>query len=365
MTEESYFRNDIHTALREALQGRGHANIVVAGRTGVGKSTLINAVFQGNLAATGQGMPVTQATQEFTKEGIPISIFDTRGLELSDFNATLAAVESLVTERRRNLDPSRHIHLAWICVAEESRRVEEAESRFVERLVEHVPVIILITKARADSGFRSTVRTLFPMAQNVIRVRSVPEQLDDGHILPPMGLKELIDLTVNLLPEGQKNALVAAQKVDIDLKKKRAREIIALSASAALLAGVTPIPFADAVVLIPIQISMLARITAVFGLPLNETFLTTLIGSAVTSVGATLSGRVIVATLLKLVPGAGSAIGATISGAIAASVTTAFGETYINTLALLFQRNNNTAPKPEDIFTTFHQELKRPPSLPE
>jgi len=48
-------------------------NILIAGRTGVGKSTLINAVFQGNFATTGQGRPVTQSTREIKKEGIPLS----------------------------------------------------------------------------------------------------------------------------------------------------------------------------------------------------------------------------------------------------------------------------------------------------
>ncbi|MGL5035908.1 MAG: GTPase, partial [Microcystaceae cyanobacterium] len=42
----------IKDALREALRERGHINILIAGRTGVGKSTLINAIFQGNLATT-------------------------------------------------------------------------------------------------------------------------------------------------------------------------------------------------------------------------------------------------------------------------------------------------------------------------
>ena len=49
----------VQDSLRGALKERGHVNIIIAGRTGVGKSTLINAVFQGNLATTGQGRPNT------------------------------------------------------------------------------------------------------------------------------------------------------------------------------------------------------------------------------------------------------------------------------------------------------------------
>lgn len=358
MSYDTQMGQEIHKALLAALQGRGRANIVVAGRTGVGKSTLVNAVFQGNLATTGQGKPVTLGTREITKEGVPVSIFDTRGLELNDFEATLDAVESLIEERRKEPDPSRHIHLAWICVAEDSRRVEESESRFVERLGEYMPVIAVITKARSDRGFRSQVQNLLSAARNVIRVRAISEQFDDGHTLPVMGLKELVDLTVSLLPEGQRNALVAAQKIDIELKKKQAREVVTVGASAALLAGATPIPFADAALLVPIQISMLAGITAVFGMPLNEAFLSTLIGSAATSVGATITGRAIVASLLKLVPGAGSAAGAVISGVTAAAVTTAFGEAYINALSYLFSRDINNLPSTEDVITAFQNELK-------
>ena len=43
----------IKEKLEEAYEERGHANVLIAGRTGVGKSTLINSIFQGNLATTG------------------------------------------------------------------------------------------------------------------------------------------------------------------------------------------------------------------------------------------------------------------------------------------------------------------------
>ena len=64
MPEDFSFETLVKDALREALRERGHVNILIAGRSGVGKSTLINAIFQGNLATTGQGRPVTQDTLE-------------------------------------------------------------------------------------------------------------------------------------------------------------------------------------------------------------------------------------------------------------------------------------------------------------
>ena len=89
-------------SLKKPYESEGTSNVLIAGRTGVGKSTLINAIFQGQYAATGQGRPVTQNTREITKEGIPLTIFDTRGLEMADFEETLGVWRVLkLSERTR------------------------------------------------------------------------------------------------------------------------------------------------------------------------------------------------------------------------------------------------------------------------
>lgn len=115
----------IREMLEEAYEERGHANVLIAGRTGVGKSTLINSVFQRNLATTSQGRPVTENTREITKEGVPLSIFDTRGLEMADFSGTVRSLKAFVAERSGDLDEKKHIHVAWVCVAEDLRLIRE------------------------------------------------------------------------------------------------------------------------------------------------------------------------------------------------------------------------------------------------
>ena len=73
---------EVLDAIAEKVRNLKTLNIIVAGKTGVGKSTLINAVFRDNLAETGMGKPVTDHMRKITKKGVPLAIYDTRGFEL-------------------------------------------------------------------------------------------------------------------------------------------------------------------------------------------------------------------------------------------------------------------------------------------
>ncbi|WP_438003778.1 GTPase [Sorangium sp. So ce321] len=339
----------VKRALEEAMRERGHANVLIAGRTGVGKSTLINSMFQGRFASTGQGRPVTDATREISKPGIPITIFDTRGLEMAEFANTLTQLKTFVAARCRDRDARQHIHVAWVCIAEDLRRVEEAETSLVDMLAEFVPVLGVVTKARADQGFRAEVQRLLPRAVNVVRVRSLAEELDDGHQLPSMGLNDLVQATADLIPEGQRRAFVAAQKVDLELKRKTSHMIVGGAAAAAAGVGGVPIPFADAALLIPIQVGMISGITATYGLALSNGFLSAVLASVAGGTITTLSGRAIVGGLLKLLPGLGSAAGGAIAATTAAALTTAFGAGYIAALDALFAKHKGEPPTEAEV----------------
>ncbi|MDD2659331.1 MAG: 50S ribosome-binding GTPase [Methylococcales bacterium] len=347
----------IHKASEEAIRERGRVNILIAGSTGVGKSTLINEIFQGKFANTGQGESVTKETREYTKENIPLSIFDTRGLEKADFKETLDKLEEFVKKRSKEPDPKRHIHVVWLCILEDGRRVEKAEIELHKILANYMPVIGVITKSRSDQGFRALAQDMLPETKNVVRVRALPDELDDGHSLPVMGLLELVELTMETLPEGFRRAFAAAQKISIQQKKNLAHKIVVSSATAASLAGANPIPISDAILLVPIQIGMLAGITATFGLEISTAFLSTLVAAAAGATGATFAGRAIVSNLLKIFPGVGSVAGGTISSATAATITTTLGELYIATLVSLFTDTNGEAPLSENVTREFKKRL--------
>jgi uncharacterized protein (DUF697 family)/GTPase SAR1 family protein len=348
----------VKEAADKADAERGRINILIAGRTGVGKSTLINSVFQGNLATTGQGKPVTKETREITKDGIPVSIFDTRGLETDKYKETLAALKSLVADRRNDSDIDRQIHAAWLCISEDSRRVEDAECELLKMLSDYMPVIVVITKARSDDGFKAEVQKLMPQAKNVVRVRSIAETLDEGIELMPMGLETLVDATSEVIPEGRRNAFAAAQKASLGQKKNRALAVISAATAAAVATGASPIPFSDCAILIPVQIGMLAGVSSVFGLQLSKGFLGTLVSSMIGTSAATIGGKAIVANLLKLIPGANVA-GACISGATAGTLTAALGGLYVKTLEVVFSKTSDGMPSSDAIVAEFRNQLEK------
>ncbi len=349
----------VRRALDEALRRRGRVNILIAGKSGVGKSTLINAVFQGQMAETGQGRPVTKSAREITKVDVPVTLIDTRGLELEHFKETVVELEQLITDRNGDPDPTRHIHLAWLCIAEPSRRVEAGESAVAAMLAKRMPVVVVITKRSNDNGFRHDVMKLIPEAKQVVRVRAIAEEDEEGNRFLPKGLEELIDVSMDLVPEGHKSAFAAAQRVSVKQKQLRAHQVVASAVVAAGIAGATPIPFADAVLLVPIQIGMLAGVTAVFGLPLSTAFITTLLSAASGTLGATLTGRALAGGLLKLIPGGGTLAGIAIGGSTAALITGVLGEAYLATLSRFFVEDPDAHPSADEVARRFSEELTK------
>jgi hypothetical protein len=162
---------------------------------------------------------------------------------MSEFQETHADLERLIKERSSDRDSNRHIHVAWLCIQEDGRRVEQAEIDLHNMLARHMPVISVVTKARSDNGFKNEVQRLLPESRNVIRVRAIQEEMDDGYIIKAMGLESLIELTSEVIPEGKRRALAAAQRANINYRKTQSHKIVVASATAAAAAGASPIPF--------------------------------------------------------------------------------------------------------------------------
>ena len=131
----------------------------IFGKTGVGKSTLINAIFGEEVARTGIGEPVTKGSHLYLDKIGHLGIVDTQGVEIGrDDREILRDLEKVIKETRK-LPLSEQIHVAWYCVRGMDRRFEDTEADFVRRLDELGPAGDLGADPGAASGTGASTRT--------------------------------------------------------------------------------------------------------------------------------------------------------------------------------------------------------------
>lgn len=222
------------------------ANIMVAGKTGTGKSTLLNAIFGEDLAATGTGRPVTEHIDEYEHENIPIHIWDTVGLEL-DSEKTRQAIDEIkrtIALKSESKDALDQIHAIWYCVNSGSNRYEGEELKFIKDLYSiGVPFTIVLTQCYGSKkrieGFEKIINDInHEMGLNNIRIIKVLAQEFETEIedpgteeirtirKPPFGLEELINHTMEQLPTYVQSGFIAAQKVSEALKHVECERLI-------------------------------------------------------------------------------------------------------------------------------------------
>lgn len=320
----------------EEVRKMNPINIMLVGKTGVGKSTLINHIFRENLAATGIGKPVTKHLEKITKEGVPITLYDTKGLELNPSVQTQVRKEVFDEIRRLNQfgEEKDKIHVVWYCLNTGSSRLESFEEGFIRELSEILPVVVVLTQSLQEDNVRVLSEYIDSLRLNIkgmVSVIAKPYAIS-GHHIPAFGLEELVSVTFTLLPESAEQAFINAQKVDVMKKAEYAKKWAKGFITETFMVGFTPVPFADAPILASSQIAMIAKITSIFGVSMNKGMITSIVSSAAGVSGAVFTGRTLVSNLLKLVPGAGTLVGGIISGSTAALITTALAYAYINVM---------------------------------
>ena len=327
---------DIVQMTEEEVRKMNPINIMLVGKTGVGKSTLINHIFRENLAATGIGKPVTKHLEKITKEGVPITLYDTKGLELNPSVQTQVRKEVFDEIRRLNQfgEEKDKIHVVWYCLNTGSSRLESFEEGFIRELSEILPVVVVLTQSLQEDNVRELSEYIDSLRLNIkgmVSVIAKPYAIS-GHHIPAFGLEELVSVTFSLLPESAEQAFINAQKVDVMKKAEYAKKWAKGFITETFMVGFTPVPFADAPILASSQIAMIAKITSIFGVSMNKGMITSIVSSAAGVSGAVFTGRTLVSNLLKLVPGAGTLVGGIISGSTAALITTALAYAYINVM---------------------------------
>ena len=285
-------------------------NIIVVGKSGVGKSTLINSLFRESFAQTGLGRPVTNEIRKIEKKDYPLTIYDTPGFELSKGQQSKVKEEiiDLISKGIASKDINEAIHCIWYCVnVGGNRTFDETEVAWLKDLTEsnkvaQVPIIVVLTQAcpkKKAAEMKSLVEKENLDIIKVVPVLAQDMDFDGEYVAQAYGLDKLIDIMSEALPDELQDTLQNIQKASLEAKKKYAHGVVATAVAAAFGEGFAPIPFSDAILLIPTQVTMIASITVIFGLNISKSFITGFVSSTIGAAGTTVLGKTVVSIFLN------------------------------------------------------------------
>ncbi|NJL40086.1 MAG: hypothetical protein HC899_27500 [Leptolyngbyaceae cyanobacterium SM1_4_3] len=336
LTLDSEELNEVDNLVNnEALGFDAPVNILLAGNTGDGKSTLANAMLGVELAATGTGFPVTKGIQCYEYRDKPLTLFDTEGFEVLDSERTVGAVKELIESRRRQKDSKQHIHIVWLCIAATSRRLQQVHIDLVRLCSElQIPIIVVITKSYlkddASEAFLKVIGESLAEADSIIPVLAKEMHLGKFRVAP-FGLVQLLNATLNLIPTACQAALKFSQIADFNRKLEAATKVVNVTSLAAvgLSFPAAFVPGGHAALLVPLEINMIHQINKALGINLEKQGQMAVAKGTLGIVMATVGGKLIFTETMKFIPFVGQIASSLIGGTIAGTVVKIFGTTYI------------------------------------
>lgn len=314
-------------------------NVLIIGNSGVGKSTLINAVFGEEKAKTGWGTEgTTKELEIYESETIPFRIIDSVGFEPSFIkeHKAINAVKKWSKNSAKQGYEDNQINVIWFCVDGNAAKLFPETINSLSRATsmwKSLPIIVVITKSYSVPDRERNIEMVHSAFEKqkrydsnlrkVIPVVASTYILNESAYAAPEGITELIDATNELMPDGVKAAEKDIATFKLNRKKALAQSIVSTATAAGVVVGAVPIPFADALILSPIEVTEINALAQIYGISKNEEskqFFRSIVEVGTVSVAAKTA-----ISALKAIPGINLAAGV-INAIIAGSFVAAIGE---------------------------------------
>lgn len=226
--QELNISNTIKTQLEKDLDSNefseklNHFNILILGRAGIGKTTLINSIleFEGtpNELLTGEGTSKTMGPPvgyvSDTVKGL--RLWDSQGIDKEKYNIpkVVEDVKNLINQASLNNDPDKFIHCIWYCIS--GNRFEKSESESISELMsiyddDTLPIIIVYTEAYSEQStedvcveVKDVLGNLMANKEKIKEINIMPVVAKDKEIksgksctiIEKFGIKPLMDLSI-------------------------------------------------------------------------------------------------------------------------------------------------------------------------
>ena len=214
------FKQEFENRFDEAASFCKRPNILVAGYTGCGKTSLIRTVLGDEIVpkeGISNGKPCRINFDSYENESI--RLWDSRGLELGEKEEEFKdMMRDFVSGCQDDPNVDEHIHLVWYLIQGNSARVTDCDVSLMKEIFTFDDVIAVISKR--DITKPAQIRAI----REELMKAGVPEE----HIVEvsdseggAVGCKELVDLSHAMLPAAYRDAFMAAQCIDREAKAAR------------------------------------------------------------------------------------------------------------------------------------------------
>ncbi len=314
-------------------------NVLVVGNSGVGKSTLINAILGDEYAKTSFGTKgTTSEVYVYEEDSSPFNLIDTAGFEpgfIKENNA-ISSIKKWSVQNAKDGNEENNINAIWFCV---DGMAAKLFPRTLKNLVKATsvwktaPIIVVITKSFSEPDQEKNIQMVKEAAKDsehlseymrdVIPVVAQTLTVNDTAYVPSVGITELIDATEDVLPEGRRAAKSDVFDFKCKRKKALAQGIVSGATVSAAVVGAAPIPLADAVILVPIEMALTSSLAKLYGIG-NDDQTKRLLGTIVEAGTVGVAAKAAI-SMLKTIPGVNIAT-APLNAAIAGGIVAAIGE---------------------------------------
>ena len=211
--------NDLKS--NEFTKKLNHFNILILGRAGIGKTTLINSIleFEGTpkelLTGEGTSKTIGEPKGYISDKVKGIRLWDSQGIDKEKYNIpkVVESVKKLINEASLNNDPDLFIHCIWYCIS--GNRFEKLESESISELMsiyddDTLPIIIVYTEAYSENSTKEVCDEVKKVLDKVVdkqkikEINIVPIVAKDKEIklrnisttIEKFGIKPLMDISI-------------------------------------------------------------------------------------------------------------------------------------------------------------------------
>ena len=211
------FNQEYQNKFDEAVSFDKRPNILVAGYTGCGKTSLIRTVLGDEIvpkSGISNGKPCRIDFDSYENE--TIRLWDSRGLELGEKEDDFRdMMREFVSGCQDDPNVDEHIHLVWYLIQGNGARVTDCDVSLMKEIFTFDDVIAVISKKDITK----------PAQTKAIREKLAEAGIPEEHIIEvsdsesgAIGCKELVELSCAMLPAAYRDAFMAAQSIDREAK---------------------------------------------------------------------------------------------------------------------------------------------------